>query len=98
MTDTEKERYNTLEDFGFGPNVMKKTKVCPKCGQMTDAASSVCPACGEKLPDETLFNLYKKQHACCPDCDTVLSPGSRYCPNCGKHILPQTAGNEEGDG
>ena len=91
MTATEKARYAALEQFGFGPNVMKKTKVCTKCGQMGSAASSTCHACGEKLPDMTLYDLYKKQHACCPACDTAFSPGSQYCPNCGKRITGPSA-------
>ena len=28
MSPTEKLRYRNMEDYGFGPNVMKKTKVC----------------------------------------------------------------------
>ena len=93
MTATEKARYDTLEEFGFGPNVMKKTKVCAKCGQTVNADASACPACGEVLPGETLYDLYKKQHVCCPDCGTVLSPGSRYWPKCGKHISGFSAGH-----
>ena len=93
MTATEKARYDTLEEFGFGPNVMRKTVVCAKCGQMADAGASACPACGEQLPGETLYDRYKRQHVCCPACDTVLSPGSRYCPNCGKHISGFGAGH-----
>ena len=31
---TKEIHFRNLEQFGFGPNVMKKTKVCPKCGQI----------------------------------------------------------------
>ena len=95
---TQKARLKNLEDFGFGPNVMKKTKVCTKCGQTIKASASYCPECGERLPPETLFDRYKKQHKCCPECDTVLALDSLYCPNCGKQILPKAAGNEKGGG
>ena len=87
MSPTEKLRYKNLADFGFGPNVMKKNKVCAKCGQMVKGRARKCPACGDRMPAETLFDSYKKQHACCPGCDTVLAADSQYCPNCGKPVL-----------
>jgi len=84
---TQLMRYRTLEEFGFGPNVMKKTKVCTNCGRMVRGKAGSCPDCKAKLSGETLYDRYKQQHTCCPDCDTVLSPGSRYCPECGKSLL-----------
>ena len=96
MTAAEKARFDTLEEFGFGPNVMKKTAVCAKCGQTVSAGASTCPQCGGKLSGESLYDLYKKQHVCCPECDTVLFPGSRYCPNCGKHVPAFVAGHPTG--
>ena len=90
MSPTEKLRYRNMEDYGFGPNVMKKTKVCDRCGKMVGANAKTCPECGEKLSGETLFDRYKRMHKCCPDCDKVLSADSQYCPNCGKQILRTT--------
>lgn len=90
-------KFKELEYYGFGPNVMRKTKTCSKCGQVVRSGSFFCPACGEKLPRETLFEHYKKRHICCPDCDTVLSLGSQYCPNCGRQIVKKTAKQELGD-
>ena len=87
MSPTEKLRYKNMEDFGFGPNVMKKIKICSRCGKMVKAKTKNCPDCKEKLPRETLFDRYKRQHQCCPYCDTVLAPDSQYCPNCGRQIL-----------
>ena len=92
----QKARLKNLEHFGFGPNVMKKTKICSQCGRVAKANSSYCSKCSERLPPETLFDCYKKQHTCCPNCDTVLAPGSQYCPNCGEQILLKAAGNEKG--
>ena len=92
---TQKVRFKNLERFGFGPNVMKKLRVCPRCGQTVKSRADTCPDCGERLPNETLFDRYKRKHLSCPDCDTVLAPGSLYCPNCGKQILPKAAGNEK---
>ena len=75
-----------MEDFGYGPNVMKKNKVCPKCGKMVSARLRNCSDCGERLAKETLFDYYKQQHDCCPDCDTVLTSDAMYCPNCGRMV------------
>lgn len=83
---TQKARFRELERYGFGPNVMKKNKVCVNCGKLVRASAKTCPECGERLSSETLFDRYKRQHKSCPDCDTVLSYDSRYCPNCGKQI------------
>ena len=87
MTPTEKLRYKKMADFGFGPIVMKKTKVCVNCGQMAKRRGKVCPVCGMKLPRETLFDRYKRQHISCAKCSTVLASDSRYCPHCGKAVL-----------
>ena len=92
---TQKSRYSQLEKYGYGPNIMKKTKVCIKCGTIVQATTENCTDCGERLPKETLFDRYKRQHTCCPDCDTVLTPDSQYCPNCGKHILQKAVGYQE---
>lgn len=51
-----------LERFGFGPNVMKKTKVCTSCGHITKARSFLCPRCGGRLPFATLFDSYQRRH------------------------------------
>ena len=81
----DKFRFSQLEHFGFGPNVMKSSRVCSNCGFLAKSSASFCPECGGGLP-ETLFDLYKRQHESCPQCDTVLAPGSRYCPECGLRI------------
>ena len=89
MSPTEMLRYNQMEEYGYGPNVMRKNKVCNTCGRIASAKLHSCPACGDVLPSETLFDRYKRHHTCCADCDTVLAPGSLYCPNCGKAVLYQ---------
>ncbi len=90
---TEKAKNLQLEQFGFGPNVMKKTKVCSHCGQIASARSLICSRCGARLPFSTLFDSYKRRHLCCSRCSTVLSPGTRYCPHCG---LAVSAGSKCG--
>ena len=84
---TQKAWFRNLERYGFGPNVMKKRKVCARCGKLVRAYARTCPECGERLSSETLFDRYKRKHLCCNDCDMVLSFDSRYCPNCGKQVL-----------
>lgn len=91
---TQQIRFQNLEHYGFGPNVMKKNKVCAKCGKMVGANTKICPECGEQLPQETLFDRYKQQHKCCPDCDIVLAADSQYCPNCGRQIAAYSAKQE----
>lgn len=83
---TQKVRFRNLERFGFGPNVMKKLRVCPRCGQTVKSRADICPDCGERLPNETLFDRYKRKHLSCPDCDTVLTSDAMYCPNCGSMV------------
>ena len=83
---TQKVRFRNLERFGFGPNVMKKLRVCQRCGQMVKSRADTCPDCGERLPKETLFDRYKRKHLSCPDCDTVLTADALYCPNCGRMV------------
>ena len=84
---TQKVRFRELERYGFGPNVMMKTKVCARCGKLVRASARTCPECGERLSSETLYDRYKRQHQCCYECDTVLAPGSLYCPNCGTAVV-----------
>ena len=81
---TEKAKNLQLEQYGFGPNVMKKTKVCPSCGQLASARSMICSRCGARLPFATLFDSYKRRHPCCPQCRTILTADTKYCPHCGQ--------------
>ena len=83
---TQEARFQALEQYGFGPNVMKRSKVCARCGKMVGSSVKVCPACGEALPKETLFDAYKQRHRCCNQCETVLPPDANYCPNCGNSV------------
>lgn len=87
---TEKGKFIYLEHFGFGPNVMRKTKVCSVCGQITKRHTKNCPHCGTKLSSETLYDKYKEKHICCPFCDRVLRDDSNYCQHCGNRITPVT--------
>ena len=65
-------KLQNMELYGFGPAAMKKVKVCTECGH--------------RLPDKTLYDVYKERHRCCPVCDTVLSNEMGYCPQCGRKL------------
>lgn len=80
---TQGIRFKNLEQFGFGPNVMKKTKICTKCGQIAKSGSILCRNCGAFLPRETLYDSYRRKHKCCTGCGTILTEDSKYCPHCG---------------
>ena len=75
-----------LEAYGFGPNVMKKTKVCRKCGKLIQRHALFCYGCGAWLPRETLFDLYSRRHKTCTFCRTILTVDAKYCPHCGERI------------
>ena len=90
MTDRMKELRTTrsaaMKQLGFGPEVMKQTKVCSICGVTADADEAECIRCGADLPQETLFDLYKSQHQYCARCGTVVSNTSEYCRSCGAQL------------
>ena len=75
--------HNNAGRYGFGPEIMKRLKVCLHCGSIVKADCYVCRECGGRLPRKTLFQLYQSRHRLCPVCDTVLSNRMRYCPHCG---------------
>ncbi len=75
--------FRNLEQFGFGPNVMNKIKICPKCGQISKKGSFFCRSCGAFFTRETLYDHYRRQHRCCAGCGTVLTADARFCPYCG---------------
>lgn len=74
------------DEFGFGTEIMKHIKVCRHCGSSESSDSYLCKRCRERLPSQTLFELYQQMHAACEICDTVLAPYMRYCPHCGVQI------------
>ena len=82
---------NGRKEFGFGPEVMKKSKVCRLCGCTCSRNQRYCEECGAVLPRETLFDLYKSRHMYCPVCDTVVSDRAVFCPKCGTGLRNETA-------
>lgn len=87
MVDLQKEYFvESMRRFGFGPDVMKRTKVCRVCGSSCAAAETYCHACDAILPRETLYDQYKAHHLSCPRCDTVVSSTYLFCPKCGNYL------------
>ena len=82
------EKYIRLDSLGLGPYVMKKLRVCAKCGQVVRGRLFFCPGCRSRMPAMTLFDFYKKMHFYCPGCEIALAPDARYCPHCGRKVTP----------
>ena len=71
------------EYYGFGVGIMKKIRVCARCGASEPAERYICRQCGARLPDQTLFQRYQQLHRRCAVCDTVLTETMKFCPHCG---------------
>ena len=76
---------HNMEFFGFGPEAMKKVKICAHCGTAATASRNCCALCGEKLPQETVFDYYLKMHRSCKKCGNVLQDNAVFCAHCGTH-------------
>lgn len=83
-------RYYTKMDFlkhyGFGPDVMKQIKVCPRCGAKAKSSQHFCIECGVELPAGTLYDAYKQSQRVCSVCNAVVSQNADYCPACGARL------------
>lgn len=73
-------------EYGYGPKAMKEVKVCRHCGSIESANKYTCSQCGERLPSQTIFQIYQKKHKTCRLCDTVVAQYMKYCPHCGTPI------------
>lgn len=91
---TKRLRAEQLERYGFGPEIMQKTKICPCCSGLVTNGENICPVCGRALPGLTLFAWYMQQHEVCSSCGTVVSGDGSYCPHCGK-LLRKPNGTEQ---
>jgi len=77
-------RKENMAHYGFGPDAMKKIKVCRNCAEASDAQQLFCQKCGSRLPEETLFDIYKDEHLTCKKCLSIISKTARFCPLCGE--------------
>lgn len=84
-------RQDSLSQFGFGLEAMKKLAVCPSCHSLENSDNTVCSICNSALTKSTLYDLYKSNHTICSKCETVISKGMRFCPRCGQALNSKTA-------
>lgn len=81
---TRRLKNDRLAQYGFGLEVMAKTRLCTVCETLVTDGGKSCPECGSPLPPLTLLDWYARQHPCCTVCGTILREDSRYCSRCGK--------------
>lgn len=81
---TQRAKNEHLAHYGFGLEVMARTRLCPACETLVTDGARTCPACGNTLPPMTLLVWYEQQHPHCACCGSILREDSRYCPHCGK--------------
>jgi len=72
------------ESYGFGNEIMKRTKVCSGCGNIESSERRVCRKCRARLPEKSLFEMHRDRNQLCSVCDTILKPYMEFCPQCGK--------------
>ena len=75
-----------MEILGFGTNAMKQIKVCGSCGMIAPLAETVCVSCGNALPQEPLYEQYRRRHKTCGCCGVIVSEQMRFCPQCGNSL------------
>ena len=89
-------RQVTLLEYGFGPETMKRRKVCPECGRANGAQDTHCTDCGAALPSKTLYDFYLSRHRCCPGCGVAVTSIAEYCPECGARLPKAGVTQREG--
>lgn len=82
-------RKDSLENFGFGIDAMKRLAVCPNCHSLENSENATCSVCKIKLTKSTLYDLYQSKHKTCPACKTVVTNGMQFCPHCGEVLHPK---------
>ena len=83
-----------LLEYGCGPDTLRRRKICPSCGRANSADRTDCTDCGARLPEMTLYDLYRSRHRCCPGCGVAVTNVARYCPECGARLPKGTARRE----
>ena len=87
MERIEKVRTESMQYLGFGPQAMKRLKICTSCGEPVPSDKIFCRECGAPLPKMNLYQSYSARHKVCRTCSTVVSDSSVYCPQCGGIIV-----------
>lgn len=83
-----------LLEYGCGPDTLRRRKICPSCGRANSADRTDCTDAGARLPEMTLYDLYRSRHRCCPGCGVAVTNVARYCPECGARLPKGTARRE----
>lgn len=86
LTTKRALRQIQLMEYGFGPDIMRLTKVCPCCGKGNPADFDACADCGAALGDKTLLDLYRSRHPSCPCCGETVTCAAIFCPECGTRL------------
>ena len=89
-------RQVTLLEYGFGPETMRRRKICPECGRANCAREARCTECGAALPEQTLYDFYRSRHRCCPGCGVAVTSVAVYCPECGTRLPGPGAARRRG--
>ena len=76
----------TLLEYGFGPETMRRCKLCPECGKANRARDTHCTDCAAALPEKTLYDFYLSRHRRCPGCGVAVTDYAVYCPECGTRL------------
>jgi predicted amidophosphoribosyltransferase len=85
----------TDADRAFGPDAMRRVKVCPGCGAAASADKRRCPVCGARLPGETVYQTWISRQPRCGGCGAPVSPADHYCPRCGARLPAAAAGEKK---
>lgn len=78
-----RKKEQNMAHYGFGPDAMKKLRVCENCGTASIKKEKFCVDCGRRLPDKTLYDLYIERHRLCSGCGAILTDEMEFCPRCG---------------
>ena len=89
-------RQVTLLEYGFGPETMRRRKICQECGRANRAQETHCADCGAALPEKTLYDFYCSRHRCCPTCGEPVTSVAIYCPECGARLPEPGATRRQG--
>lgn len=88
ITDAyEKVRHENMEQYCFGPEAMKKIKVCRDCGASVDSELLFCDKCRKPLPAESLYVKYVHGHFVCEKCKIEVRSDYKFCPQCGERLI-----------
>ena len=87
-------RQVTLLEFGFGPETLRRRKICPSCGRANSADRTDCADCGAVLSSKTLYDFYLSRHRCCPGYGVAVTDYAVYCPECGARLPKRVARRE----